>query len=257
MSAAPAATNAMNVLKELARHPTPQSATSISRSLQLPRASVYRLLSALEEGGFVRHLSEKQQWTLGIGVYELGSAYTRQAPLQRLARTAMTRLADRTQECAHLAVLHGTDVMYIIEERPLGRPPLVSDVGVRLPAVVTATGMSMLAALPPQQVRALFPNAEAIVRRNGHGPSSLPQLRSILSSVRTQGFAHEVDSVTPGFESIAMPVLDTHDLPVASVGVTWASARKDSPDEAGRAKLHSTIAETVRHLEERLGRRPA
>ena len=51
-------------------------------------------------------------------------------------------------------------------------PVLVSDVGVRLPATLTATGLAMLAALPAGQVRALFPHADTLVQRDGHGPSS-------------------------------------------------------------------------------------
>jgi DNA-binding IclR family transcriptional regulator len=40
-------------------------------------------------------------------------------------------LVDATRHNAHLAVLHGRDVLYVIEERAPGRPPLVTDVGVR------------------------------------------------------------------------------------------------------------------------------
>ena len=58
---------------------------------------------------------------------------------------------------AHLAVLHGHDLLYVVEERAPGRPSLVTDVGVRLPAHLTASGRAILAALPAAQVRALFP----------------------------------------------------------------------------------------------------
>jgi len=40
-------------------------------------------------------------------------------------------LVDAARHNAHLAVLHGRDVLYVIEERAPGRPPLVTDVGVR------------------------------------------------------------------------------------------------------------------------------
>ena len=75
-----------------------------------------------------------------------------------------------TTHNAHLAVLHGRDVLYVVEERAAGRPPLVTDVGVRLPAHLTASGLAMLAALPPAQVRALFPSRAAFVQRHGIGP---------------------------------------------------------------------------------------
>ena len=124
----------------------------------------------LRREGFVTHLPEERRYGLGVAAFELGSAYTRQEPLQRIARPVLARLVDATTHNAHLAVLHGRDVLYVVEERAPGRPPLVTDVGVRLPAHLTASGLAMLAALPPAQVRALFPSRAAFVQRHGVGP---------------------------------------------------------------------------------------
>ena len=59
--------------------------------------------------------------------------------------------------------MHGRDVLYIVEERARRRPALVTDVGVRLPSHLTATGRAMLAALPREQVRALFPDIRPFI----------------------------------------------------------------------------------------------
>ena len=61
---------------------------------------------------------------------------------------------------------------------------LVTEVGVRLPAHLTASGRAILAHLPAAQVRALYPDREAFVERNGTGPSSLSGLRAILAETR-------------------------------------------------------------------------
>ena len=66
-----------------------------------------------------------------------------------------------------------TTILDVIEERVPGRPSLVTDVGVRLPATLTASGLALLAALPAPQVRALYPDASAFVQRHGTGPTSL------------------------------------------------------------------------------------
>ena len=154
---APAADQVLALLAQLARHPEPMAASALATGLGLPRSTTYRLLGILERHGLVTHLAEERRYGLGVGVYELGSAYQRQAPLQRIARPALHRLVDQTTQNAHLAVLHGRDVLYLIEERAVGRPLLVTDVGVRLPAVLTASGLAMLARLPARQVRALYP----------------------------------------------------------------------------------------------------
>jgi DNA-binding IclR family transcriptional regulator len=221
MGNAPAAGQALTVLRLLARHTEPVPASAIARDLDLPRSSVYHLLSVLCDQGFVVHLAEERRYGLGVAAFELGSAYTRQAPLQRLARQLLVRLVDETRHNAHLAVLHGRDVLYVIEERAPGRPPLVTDVGVRLPSQLTASGLAMLASLPPQQVRALFPSRDAFVQRHGIGPTTLPGLRSELARVRRDGFASEDGTVTPDFASVAAPVHDHTGHPVAGIAVTY------------------------------------
>ena len=72
-----------------------------------------------------------------------------------IMRVQVADLADDSGHNAHLAVMHGRDVLYVIEERAPGRASLVTDVGVRLPAHLTASGRAILAALPAAQVRAL------------------------------------------------------------------------------------------------------
>lgn len=139
-------------------------------------------------------------------------------------------------------MLHGRDVLYVIEERAPGRPPLVTDVGVRLPATLTASGLAMLAALPPAQVRALFPSRDAFVQRHGVGPGSLPALRRELAEVRRAGFAAEDGSVTPDFASVASAVLDHSGHPVAGVAVTFPAAEVDGHERAAIARQVTRVA---------------
>jgi len=253
MANAPAATAALAVLRLLARHSEPVPASAIARDLNLPRSSVYHLLAVLREEGFVVHLAEERRFGLGVSAFELGSAYTRQAPLQRLARRPMVQLVDATRHNAHLAVLHGRDVLYVIEERAPGRPPLVTDVGVRLPSQLTASGLAMLASLPAQQVRALFPSRDAFVQRSGVGPTTLPGLRAVLSRVRRDGFAVEDGTVTPDFASVAAPVLDHTGHPVAGIAVTYPAAQVSASQ---RQSIVEQVIRTADDLTRRVQSRP-
>jgi DNA-binding IclR family transcriptional regulator len=223
MGQVPAATRALRVLRFLATQPDPVPLDRIARAVGLPRSTAYHLVNAMIEEGFVAHLPEERRYGLGVAAFEVGSGYSRQAPLQRIARRTLAGLVDRTGQSAHLAVLHGRDVLYVVEERAPGRPPLVTDVGVRLPAQLTASGRAMLAMLPAAQVRALFPDRAAFVQRHGAGPTSLSALRSLLTDTRQRGHAVEDGEVTPGFASVAAAVLDHNAIPVAAVAVTWSA----------------------------------
>jgi DNA-binding IclR family transcriptional regulator len=153
------------------------------------------------------------------------------------------------QQSAHLAVLHGSDVLYVLEDRAPGRPPLVTDVGVRLPAQLTASGRAILAHLPPAQGRALYPSSASFVLRHGSGPTSLSGLRSLLTETRQRGYATESGEVTPGLSSVAAAVLDHNGFPLAGVAVTYAEGGADP------AALAVDVRRTARLLSTRLGGR--
>src|SRR3954451_13108073 len=191
MPNAPAATHALKVQRLLARHAAPLPASAIARDLELPRSSTYHLLNVLKDEGFVVHLPEQRRYGLGVAAFELGSAYERQESLKWIAQTVLTRLVSATTHKAHLAVLQGRDVLYVIEERAPDRPRLVTDVGVRLPAHLTASGLAMLAALPPAQLNALFPHRRLLTRRHSAGPASLTQLKALLAAANQNGYAEE------------------------------------------------------------------
>ncbi len=225
----PALRRGLAVLQVLAGRPAPMSATAIGRELGLARSTVYELLGELAAAGFAVHLPAERRWGLGLSSFEIGSAYLRGEPLERLGRPLVRRLAAVAAELdpaagptAHLGVLHGNQMLYLLKERG-GRfgPTLVTDIGVRLPAPLTATGLSLLAASPAAQVRALFPDRSSFVSRTGTGPQTLGQLRSDLSATLERGWAVEHGRVSAGTASVASAAFDHQGRPLAAVGVTF------------------------------------
>lgn len=244
----PAADHTLRILRYLAGRAAPVAASAIARELDLPRSTVYHLLATLAAHGFVLHLKDDRRWGLGTSAFELAGGYARQQPLARLGRPLIAALSDRLGESAHLAVMSGGDVLYIVEERAPRRPALVTDVGVRLPAHLTASGRAMLAALPREQVRALYPDAAAFPDRTGVGPRTPRALREVLRIVRTRGYATEDNDVADGLRSVGAAVRDHTGWPIAAVAVTWADAHLEE------GVLAAAVQETASVLEARVQR---
>ncbi len=97
---------------------------------------------------------------------------------------ALTKAADET---SHLAVLQGTDVIYLDKREPL-KPGvrLVTEVGTRLPAHLTAVGRAILARLDPEQLSALYAGY-TWPTRTGEGPTSLDDLRACRRPIGNWG----------------------------------------------------------------------
>lgn len=246
----PAADQTLRILSHLARQRGPVAARTLADGLGIPRSSVYHLLATLEEHGFVVHLPAERRWGLGTAAFELAGGFARQQPLARLGRSLVATVADRTGESAHLAVMTGRDVLYIVEERAPRRPALVSDVGVRLPAHLTATGRAMLAALPREQVRALYPDAASFADRTGRGPARPGELRELLRRVRADGYATEDGEVTLGLRSVGVAVCDHTGWPIAAIAVTY-------PEEStvDAATVAAAITPSAAELGRRIGGR--
>lgn len=250
MSLAPAADAVLKILVLLARQLEPVPAATIAASVGLPRSTTYRLLGSLVDAGFVGYLPEERRYGLGVVALELGSSYSRQMPLRRLAQPVLTRLVAATKENAHLAVLHGQDVFYVIEQRAPRRRALVTDVGVRLPASLTASGLAIMSALSAAQLHAIHPDSSGLVARDGRGPTSLPELRDLLTHVRERGYAVEDGLVTAGLASVGVPVVDRTGYPVAGVSVTFEAERVDGERQA---RLVTEVKRAASSLSRRLG----
>ena len=254
MSGVPAARQALAVLTYLASRPGPAGAATIARELGLPRSTTYHLLAELQDAGFVVHLPEDRAYGLGVAAFEVGSAYLRHDPLERLARPVLARLVEQTGVTAQLGILQGAETVYLLKEQPVHAATVVTDVGVRLPAHLTASGRAMLAHLPAAHVRAALPSASSFTTRTGRGPASLRELRGLLASERRRGWAEEDGQVTEGLASVAAAVFDHGGRPAAAVALTFPG----SADERQRARYGGAAVAAARMVTQRIsGREPA
>ncbi|MDT0164184.1 IclR family transcriptional regulator [Actinotalea sp. AC32] len=237
---------ALAVLRVLAAAPGPLPAEAVAAQVGAPRASTYRLLRVMADEGFVVHFPEERRWGLGIATFEVGQAYLRRDPLERLARPVLLRLVRSLRRTAHLGVLHGAETLYLLVERPPTTAPFVTAVGVRLPAQVTASGRALLAHLPDAHVRALL--GEELVRRGDRGPADVDALLAELATERAQGWSAEDGLVTPGRRSVAAAAFDATGRPAAAISVTT-----DDDDRTPRSDLVDGVLAAADDLTKRLG----
>jgi len=246
----PAARHALRMLRVLAERTAPVPASTLARELGVPRSSLYQLARAMMDEGFLVHYPEERAYGLSALVTEIGAGMLQTERLRRLAHPLLERLVGETAIplAAHLVVLTGAEVTYVDRLSAPRAPTTVSSIGVRLPAHLTATGRSALAAMPREQVRALYPHRDALYRRTGPGPSTLAELDELLRLARERGWAEEDGDITGGYSSVAAAVLDRNDYPIAAIGVTF----RTGPDAATRAELGGAVVLAAATLTGRL-----
>lgn len=237
-SRVPAAANTLAILQVLTAADVPMSAARITQETGLPRSTVYHLLSVMEQAGFVVHLAEEQAYGLGVAAYEMASSYSRQQPLVRVGRRYAVALALKVDGSAHVSRLSGSEVVYLLEERAPDAVRLLTDVGVRLDAYRTASGKAMLAFLPPAE-------AKAAVGVHGVGGRDFSDFEAELSLVRRSGWAEERGLVSPGQQSVAVPLFDHLGRAASALAVTF---RQGALGEVQKRDLLGEMVEIAGHI---------
>lgn len=251
MSRVPSASRTLAVLQTLARIGQPTTAATLAQKVGVPRSSIYQLLEVLEAAGFVIHFEEESRWGLGLASFELGSAYLRHDPLERVARPILAKLSRTTEKhvaaVAQVAVLHGAEILYLLKELPAAQVSVVTEVGVRLPAQLTASGRALLSQNSPAQLRAIFGDKQ-FVDRTGAGPKNMRELNALLKIEAAQGYSFEQGHVTFGYASLAAAAKNHLQLPTASIGLTFRQ-------EHVSIELVETLSKLVRAAADELSKR--
>ncbi|MCU1479168.1 MAG: hypothetical protein JWQ64_3861 [Subtercola sp.] len=205
-----------------------RSLTAIAEHAELPLSTAHRLVAEwVSWGGLER--DGDGRYSLGLRLWELG---VQTAPARNLRTTSLPYLEDlfeATHEHVHLAILDGSDALYLEKLTGHDAVPIISRVGARLPLHSTGVGLVLLAFAPTELI-----NAYLDAPLTGFLPNtvtSAEQLRRRLAEIRATGIAQMSEEMTPGSSSTAAPIRDRTGAVVGAVSVvirtTEAAARQN------------------------------
>lgn len=234
----PAVARALDVL-EFVRAKGPSSAPEITRALSLPRTTVHELIKTLLARGYLRDAGGGDRFELGIRVLELGAAYEARLDLAQVARSSAAAVSAQCGETVHVAVLDRTDVVYIVRIESTHVVRMVSAVGGRLPAHVTAVGKALLAYQPPDVIDELYPIGTELSVMTPATLKTSAALREALTRIRAEGLAWDSCESNPDVYCVAAPIMGRPGAVVAAMSVS-VPAHRWSPERAGE------LAELVR-----------
>jgi DNA-binding IclR family transcriptional regulator len=195
------------------------SAPDLARTLALPRSTVFRMLTTLENMGYLQRSGT--EYRLGLSVLRLGYDYLSTQPLAQLAEPVLQSLCDRLGFTTNLALLDGTSVVYVARIAPAGAFQGAVRVGSRLPAHATVLGRALLQDMDAGQLRELFGGSE-LPQFSESTPRSVDQLLQLLQQDHERGYAMGEGFYEPGVSSIAAPVRDAQGRIVAGLGMAVA-----------------------------------
>lgn len=249
-SPAPAVTRAAAVLEALAA--TPRGSLTLSdlaRELGIPKSSTSNLLLALEEARLInRHGAE---FTLGRKLVELGAAYlSRMDEVQEFYRYC-EQAPTLSGETVRIAMLDGTNVIYLAryEGRPAVR--LTSNIGDRMPVSLCAVGKALIARLHDHDIDDMFPDDARLPVLTPKSLRTGRELKDQLQAIREQGYAFEDEESTTGVVclGVAVPTRGSHG---PSLGLSVTALKATYTEEQG-ARMVKELRELARSLGNPMG----
>lgn len=242
----PSVGRALMLLDRLAERREPMTLARLATDLALPKSSVHGLCSTLVSFGYLRRRDDGA-FVIGPRVMGLADAFVHGTHVAEEFNALWNEPGSAPDETVLLSVLSGAEVVYVAARngvRPLG---LAFNVGMRLPAHLSATGRAMLAWHDPAFVRRLFPG-DALPRMSGKGPRTADELLKDLAATRRRGYSVDDESVREGVYCIGAPVFDATGQPVAGVGVCINKAMLggDQGKRQRQVVLHAAQALTLR-----------
>ncbi len=227
------------------------SLTDLAIELELPTATVFRLLQHLVRRGYVEQDPTSKLYYLGLRVLVLRGGAIRAVQLAARARPFLRELMTASNCVAHLAVYRDTDVVYIDRVDTPNTAAVWVPVGDRAPAHCTALGKALLASMPDVELEDYLARA-SLVRRTPQTLTDPDLLRAHLRVVREQGYATDIQEATLGVWCVASPIHDYTGRAIAAVSVSMRS----EPSPQRLEQLIPLVMDTALKVSKEVGYQP-
>src|SRR3954465_10385369 len=205
----------------------------------IPRATAFRLLSTLEQSGFLA--KEHGAYQLGIKCFVLGNIVAGGLDLRETAHPHLVALRDETRETTQIAILDHWHVVYL--ERVLSPLPvgfMRARSGAILPAYCTGLGKTMMAFRPEAEVAA-WAATQKFTPLTPRTITTAKRLLKELSLIRERGYGLDEEEREKGVCCVAAPIRNHTGEVVAAISAAGPVQRM--PGElAGSAVASAVVA---------------
>lgn len=217
---------------------------ALSKLLNIPKSSLYRVVKTLSEMDYLRFEEQSKRYYLGTRVLSLGFSVLQSMELREIARPYMEKLSRECNKTINLAILDKHEMVYIERIRVPSLREFNISIGSRIPVWNTAVGKAVLAHLEPQKLKEIIEKLRALKK---YEITFEVKLEEALDTVRKAGFAIQDQEYIRGIRAIAVPIF-------SPTGVSCAINIVAEPEEVSVEELKNIYAPKLIRLGEQLSR---
>jgi DNA-binding IclR family transcriptional regulator len=238
MSTVQSIDRAFSVLRSLASGPA--GVTEIADRVQLPKSTVSRMLSTLEELGAVEQISAGGDYRIGWAMLELAAAARPGRSLVSVARPHLAELTRLTGEAAGISIPDGTEMLYLDQLTPDSELQVRDWTGHRIPMHAVPSGHMVLASDADVLQRL---TRSPLHRFTQHTITSPEALQDRLALARTEGYSWGFEEFADGMNSVAAAIRNDAGKVIAALHVYGPASR--FPGERASADLGALVRATA------------
>ncbi|WP_235736637.1 IclR family transcriptional regulator [Nocardioides alcanivorans] len=222
--------------------------SEIARSLDLPKATVHRIVTTLCGRDFLELDATNRRYKLGPSWLVMGSTYIQRVDMRDLARDTLRELSAHTNETSTLSIRHGYHRVYLDQVTPKRLVIMSVQVGDRFPLHAGGTGKAFLAHLDKAE-QDDYMDSVALVQLTDQTTVDREALIAELDQIRERGYSISFGERQEGAGAVAAPLLDFEDKPVGVISVCGPVDRIQPRVE----ELGALLLERTGELSARLG----
>lgn len=214
----------LRLLELLDRSRSGLSLKDVAAQASLNKSTAHRFLTHLEVEGYLFR-DGAGKYMLGPKMQRLGSGINFQTTLCKMCRPILEDLWTLTGETVNLAVLDGTDVLYLDVIESLHTFRLATEVGMRRPVHCTSLGKAMLANLNSKELQQDILNVIQFQPAKTKAITDAASLQKEIARIRARGFALDDEEAVEGARCIGAAIFDADGKVIGGISVSGPVVR--------------------------------
>ena len=224
------------ILEVLGKSDRAMTATEINEHLGLPKQTVHRLCTTLENNGFITRQGNSKRFHTARRLRELGAGLLYNSRSHILRHQILTNIAREVHETVNFVVPEDSGMNYLDRVETDWPFRIQLPVGTHVPFHCTASGKCFMASLSPRNRRAFVAtlNLEQLTSATLVTPESL---LAELYEIADLGYSLDQEEFMEGMVAIAVPVTDSAGRFVAALAYHWPTQRLSIPQMITRKNM--------------------
>jgi len=218
---APVLKKAIDIIKFIVMDGNPVGVTEISQRLSISKSTVFGILKALEEEGFILKDKSTKKYVIGNNLFELSKNIFKGGELTTIAKPFLEKLTGFVDETVFLCVREENVVKVLDAIETKKTFKISSPIGAKFPITASVMCKVFLSPLDNERIKS-FLKERGLPKYTENSITDIDQFIQEIEKTRTAGYSLDLEEYLKGIRAVAT-LIYTNGTPVGAICVVGFS----------------------------------